>query len=79
MFFFSFQLQDTHALFGVQLLMEFYTKNKYKMPFSSNNQDPQMNNICSSNNFFAKPTYNIETKTNNITLAVNPKLNVKQF
>jgi hypothetical protein len=35
-------------------------------------QDPRMSNICCSNKTFKKPTYNIETKTNNTTLVANP-------
>jgi hypothetical protein len=35
-------------------------------------QDPRMNGICNLSKTPTKPTYNIETKTNNTTLAINP-------
>jgi hypothetical protein len=37
-----------------------------------------MSDICSPRKTLAKPSCNIETKTNNTTLVANPKLNAKQ-
>jgi hypothetical protein len=60
----------------VQLPLELYMKNKYKnikiakQIFSTQKVDQDMwtNSICNPNKIHAKPTCNIETKTNNTTL-----------
>jgi hypothetical protein len=75
MFFFLFSTLDIQALFGVQLLIEFYMKNMYKniriVKQASFDQDLRTNNICNLNKTLAKPTCNIETKTNNTIFVAN--------
>jgi len=67
--------------------MEFYTKKKVQntilikrtSSIQEVDQDPRTNDICNLSKNPTKPTCNIEIKTNNTTLAFNPKLNAKQF
>jgi len=72
-FVFLFSTLGIQTLFGVQLLMDFYMKNKYKniKIIKQANQDPRMNGICNPNKTLAKLICNIETKRNNITFIVN--------
>jgi len=66
--------------------MEFYLKKNTKHRFHQASfftqevdQDPRTDVICNLSKTPTKPTCNIETKTNNTTLVVNPNLNAKQL
>jgi hypothetical protein len=63
-FFFLFSTLGTQALFGVQLFIKFYMKNRYKnlkiIEQASLDQDRQMNDICNLSKTPTKPTFNIK-------------------